>query len=198
MKNTIEQKKDLRTQSLQNRKILNELFQLDAANLTNLTQNCVTLINDIKPKAKSVSGYIPIKHEANPYEIMKQLSKKRYDICLPVVVQKNSPLIFRNYNFNNTEMEKGAFGTTHPKATSKEIIPSVMIIPMLAFDRKGFRLGFGGGFYDRTIEKLKQINIDIMCIGLAFAGQEIENIPHDKLDQQLDWIVTEKEVIKAI
>lgn len=195
---TPEQKDFIRTQALQNRRCLHATFEKTDKSYSKFLDNFQALLKSENISTENFfSGYIPIKHEANPLPIMEFLHNKGSHICLPVVVQKASPLIFREYIPNKTELVKGNYGTLNPTDSVKEIIPSVLIVPMLAFDRKGYRLGFGGGFYDRTIAKLKQTNNNIICIGLAFDGQQIDNIPQDEFDQKLNWIITEKEIIKA-
>jgi 5-formyltetrahydrofolate cyclo-ligase len=83
-----------------------------------------------------------------------------------------------------------------PPAEAPEVLPDVLLVPLLAFDREGFRLGYGGGFYDRTLEKLRALK-EVTAIGIAYAGQEMDTVPRDEFDQRLDWIMTEKETFKC-
>ena len=92
-------------------------------------------------------------------------------------------------------MVEETFGTRAPMPDAPEMEPDLLIVPMLAFDRSGFRLGYGGGFYDRTLERLRSMK-PVTAVGVAFAGQEVAYVPHDDLDQPLDWIVTEREAIR--
>ena len=83
-----------------------------------------------------------------------------------------------------------------PPEEAPEVLPDVLLVPLLAFDREGFRLGYGGGFYDRTLEKLRALK-KVTAIGIAYAGQEMDTVPRDAFDQRLDWIMTEKETFKC-
>ena len=90
----------------------------------------------------------------------------------------------------------GPLGYQIPPEEAPEVQPDVLLVPLLAFDRRGFRLGYGGGFYDRTLEKLRALK-KVTAIGVAYAGQEIDAVPYEEFDQRLDWIMTEKETIKC-
>jgi 5-formyltetrahydrofolate cyclo-ligase len=88
---------------------------------------------------------------------------------------------------------QGNFRVMTPPPSAPEVTPSLLIVPLLAFDRAGFRLGYGGGFYDRTLQKLRGANGDLLAAGVALAAQEVPAVPRDDTDQPLDWIVTERE-----
>ena len=115
--------------------------------------------------------------------------------ALPVVIQSNSPLIFRQWR-PGLRLESGGFGTHHPPESVPECIPDVVLVPLLAFDRSGYRVGWGGGFYDRTLEQLRKRPEGVIAVGTAFAGQEVDAVVHDELDQPVDWVVTEKGAIR--
>lgn len=91
-------------------------------------------------------------------------------------------------------MEDGLFGTRHPKPEAGEVTPSIVLVPLLAFDRTGGRLGYGGGFYDRTLAALR-LSTDMVSIGVAYAGQELSQVPEEAHDEPLDWIATECGII---
>ena len=93
-------------------------------------------------------------------------------------------------------MSEGAFGVREPFPEASEVRPDVLLVPMLAFDRQGFRLGYGGGFYDRTLALLRQDGSPV-AIGIAFAAQEVDRVPVAEYDQPLNWIVTEREAIET-
>jgi 5-formyltetrahydrofolate cyclo-ligase len=82
-----------------------------------------------------------------------------------------------------------------PPPEAPEVVPSLLIVPLLAFDRAGYRLGYGGGFYDRTLQKLRGAGGDVLAVGVALSAQEVPAVPRDDTDQPLDWIVTEREAI---
>ncbi len=137
---------------------------------------------------KVLAGYWPMRDEADPRPAMQAHDGP---VCLPVVLRAGQPLIFRRYD---GRLEAGSFGTSHPPAESPELVPHVLIVPLAGFDRTGNRLGHGGGFYDRTLERLR-LQGETLAIGLAFGVQEIREIPAEPTDQPLDFIVTDHEVI---
>jgi 5-formyltetrahydrofolate cyclo-ligase len=92
-------------------------------------------------------------------------------------------------------MERSGLGILAPAATVPEVDPDVLLVPLLAFDRAGYRLGYGAGFYDRTLERLRRSK-RVTAIGIGFAGQEVESVPRDRYDQPLDWLVTENFVLR--
>ncbi|WP_339107878.1 5-formyltetrahydrofolate cyclo-ligase [Thioclava sp. GXIMD4216] len=132
-----------------------------------------------------VAGYMPIRTELDPRPALL-----RHDgpLCLPVVEAEARPLSFRPWSAE-AEMIPGAFGAAIPAATAT-VCPQVVVVPLLAFDRRGFRLGYGGGFYDRTLEGLRQRG-PVTAIGFAFAAQEMARVPVEATDQPLDLMVTE-------
>ena len=135
-----------------------------------------------------VSGYRPIRTEIDPTPLMVALLERGARLCVPVVEGPARPLAFREWT-PETPMEKGAFGAEIP-AEGAWLEPTLLIAPLLAFDRACARLGYGGGFYDRTLAKLRPAR-PTRAIGFAFAGQEIQAVPRDPLDALLDGIVTE-------
>ena len=137
---------------------------------------------------KVIAGYWPMRSEADPRHALHDLAT-HYTICLPVVTAKDAPLAFRVWDAG-LELVPGSFGTMVPPADAGERIPDLLIVPLVAFDRRGFRLGYGGGFYDRTLEALRQTG-PVTAIGLAYAAQEVPRVPTDAKDQPLDAVVTE-------
>jgi len=144
---------------------------------------------------KAVSGFIPYRSEIDVTDLMAELVALGYLTCLPVVLGQGQPLIFRQWQPGD-KTQKGAWDIPVPLSTASLIEPDILLVPLLTFDRQGFRLGYGGGFYDRTIEKLQQIK-RVIAIGVAYSAQEVTNVPKDNHDQQLDWILTEKGPIKC-
>ncbi len=139
-----------------------------------------------------IAGYWAMSNELNVTAAMTTLVDKYGVTCaLPVVVAKDTPLIFRMWS-PGLELESGGFGTHHPPENSPECTPNILLIPLLAFDLQGFRIGWGGGFYDRTLAKLGQKEGGVVAIGSAYAGQQMAEIVHDDLDLPMDWIVTEQ------
>ena len=147
------------------------------------------LIAVLAPHAgKVLAGYWPMRDEADPRPAMDAHDGP---VCLPVVMAPATPLVFRRFD---GRLEPGGFGTSHPPADAPELCPEVLIVPLAGFDRAGNRLGYGGGFYDRTLERLRRDGTAI-AIGLAYAVQEIRAIPAEPTDQVLDLIVTDRGVI---
>lgn len=136
-----------------------------------------------------IASYSPIQSEINPMGAIDRLAERGYPLCLPVVVERNQPLKFRSWKVNN-ELILGEYGVSIP-SSGKLVVPEVIIVPLLAFDDKGYRLGYGGGYYDRTLEKLKSEK-EVKAVGFAFSGQFSAAIPRDEYDQKLDTIVTEQ------
>lgn len=115
--------------------------------------------------------------------------------ALPVVIAKGEPLQFRSWQAGEPLIE-GNFGIETPPETAVNVFPDVLLVPMLAFDRQGYRLGYGGGFYDRTIAKLRKLK-PVTAIGVAYAAQEMLDLPSGEHDEPLDWILTEKGQMKC-
>lgn len=145
------------------------------------------------PDIEVVSAYLAIRGELDPHPVMLALSGLGYRICMPVIEAKGQPLSFREWT-PQTRLVRGTFGVEVPE-TGDELVPQAMIVPLLAFDRQCHRLGYGGGFYDRTIAALREHG-PVHAFGFAYAAQEIEQVPIEETDMQLDAIVTEEGVIR--
>jgi 5-formyltetrahydrofolate cyclo-ligase len=142
-----------------------------------------------------VSGFHPYLSEISTLPLLAKLVGEGWITALPVVVGKELPLLFRRWAPGDA-MVSGLWDIQIPADAAPEVEPDVLLVPMLAFDRKGYRLGYGGGFYDRTLAKLRAVKL-VSAIGVAYSGQEIEVVPHDAHDQPLDWIMTERETFKC-
>jgi 5-formyltetrahydrofolate cyclo-ligase len=138
----------------------------------------------------TMAGYMPIRSEIDPRAAMRAHPGP---VGVPVIPALHAPLRFDRWT-PDTPMTEGRFGAQVP-AQSDPVTPQVLIVPLLAFDRRGFRLGYGGGFYDRTLEKLRAEG-PVLAIGLAFAAQELPGVPTEPTDQPLDMVVTEQGVIR--
>ncbi len=147
------------------------------------------------PRGVTVAGYWPVGHEIDVRPLMNMLSDHGISMVMPVVMNRNQPMRFRRWT-TGLQMVPGRFGIPMPPETSPEIRPDVVLVPLLAFDRQGYRLGHGAGLYDRSLELLRATG-KVLAIGIAFAGQEIAAVPHDAFDQRLDWIVTERYAFAA-
>ena len=151
------------------------------------------LLNFLKEKENhSIAGYYAIKSEMDITDSLKFLINNNFEISLPQIIKKNDSLVFKIWE-KNTKLLKENYNIFVPQS-KKESNPDLIIVPMVAFDESKKRLGYGGGYYDRTIEKFKQ-NKAILTIGIAFDEQEAESIPTDKYDQELNMIITPSRVI---
>ena len=151
----------------------------------------LSLIKKQKKNPKSIGGYFPVNYEIDDLEILKKLEKKKYKICLPVV-KKNFDMDFYNFSFDDP-LIVNKYGIPEPQ--KKNIIyPDIILIPMVGFDKSLNRLGYGGGYYDRVIEKLMKKK-KFLKIGLAFSAQKINDLPVSKYDKKMDYIITEKYIL---
>lgn len=137
----------------------------------------------------AVAGYWPMGDEIDPRALMARLSARGCRLALPVVTARGQPLDFRAWAPGDT-LEPGLYGTLHPAASAPPVQPAVLLVPMVAFYRRGGRLGYGGGYYDRTLE-LARRRTQVLAIGVAFAAQEVPMVPRDGHDQPLDLVATE-------
>ena len=138
-----------------------------------------------------VSGFTPFRDEISVLPLMDTLAGAGFTLALPVVIAKGEPLIFRRYRPGDL-LVPGRWDILAPPETATELLPDLLLVPLLAFDRQGHRLGYGGGFYDRTLAKLRALK-PITAIGVAYAAQEVGAVPRAPYDQPLDWIMTEVE-----
>jgi 5-formyltetrahydrofolate cyclo-ligase len=142
-----------------------------------------------------ISGFHPYLSEISVLELLQRLASEGWVTALPVVVGKNEPLILRRWAPGEV-LVSGLWGIQIPVDTAPEVSPDVLLVPMLAYDARGYRLGYGGGFYDRTLAKLRLAK-KIVAIGVAYAAQETDDVPHDGHDQPMDWIMTEEKTFKC-
>ena len=147
------------------------------------------LADYLAPHAGRVlAGYMPMRSEIDPLPAM---SAHQGSVGVPVILERAAPLRFREWS-PGCRLVEGAFKALIPEEGAW-VEPEVLIVPMLAWDRRGYRLGYGGGFYDRTLAGLRARG-PVVAVGFAFAAQEVEAVPIDAFDQRLDAVVTEKGV----
>ena len=138
-----------------------------------------------------VSGFWPIKDEIDIRPLMIELFNIGCQLALPVVQGRGQPLLFRAWRPGDA-LEQGVFGTLQPEARRATLEPDALIVPLLACDRDGWRLGYGGGFYDRTLTRLRARR-KVTAVGVGFDGQLVDDaVPHGPDDQRLDWLLTDK------
>jgi 5-formyltetrahydrofolate cyclo-ligase len=145
------------------------------------------------PPGATVSGFIPLKSEINALPLMRRLVESGAKLALPVVAGRGEPLIMRGWAFGE-RLRAGGWGISEPDPDAPEVDPEILIVPLLAFDRHGHRIGYGAGYYDMTIAALRAKK-SIIAAGIAFAAQEISAVPATPRDARLDLVLTEREVI---
>ncbi len=142
-----------------------------------------------------IGGYWPTGTEMDVRPLLVALHGRGHAVGLPHV-RKGQPMTFHRWRPDD-RLVPGVFGIGMPDHRTAEVVPDVLLMPLLAFDRYGNRLGYGGGYTDRTIARLRPRKAALLCVGIAYAAQEFDTVPHDALDQRLDWIVTETGVRRA-
>jgi 5-formyltetrahydrofolate cyclo-ligase len=140
-----------------------------------------------------VSGFFPMRSEVNPLPLMRKLAEQGAQLALPAIAGRGKPLMMRAWN-NGDELASGQWGIREPTPQAPEVDPDVMIVPLACFDRRGHRIGYGAGYFDMTIHRLRSIK-PVTAIGIAFAQQEIDRVPATDHDEALDLVLTEREVI---
>jgi 5-formyltetrahydrofolate cyclo-ligase len=143
-----------------------------------------------------VSAFYPYQSEIDARPLLGKLAGEGWTTALPIVIARGQPLQFRRWLPGEPTIA-GKWNIPRPTEDAAIVEPDVLLVPLLAFDRKGYRLGYGGGFYDRSIARLAATKT-IFTIGLAYAAQEIAHVPHDDLDQPLNYIMTEKDLFPCV
>ena len=140
-----------------------------------------------------VSGFSPMKSELNPLPLMRKLALAGARLALPVVAGRGQPLIMRAWSFEEP-LARGVWGIRQPLPSAPEVQPDILLVPLTVFDRHGHRIGYGAGYYDKTITKLRALK-PVVAIGVAFATQEAPQVPVTPRDARLDLVLTERDVI---
>ena len=148
------------------------------------------LKNNKRIYGKTIGGYYPYNYEVNPMKILEQFEKKNYEISLPKI-KKNSEMNFFYWS-KNFPLTINKYGIPEP-TSNKLKYPNILLVPLVAYDKNLNRIGYGGGFYDRYIKKIKKKK-NIITIGLAYSFQKVKKIPIDNFDIRLDYIITEKSI----
>ena len=178
------------------KKIRNKILNLRKKNYKKKYKiNFLTLLNILKKnkiKKGIVGGYFPINYEIDDLNILKELELKKFKISLPIV-KKNNKIDFYLWSVKDS-LRLNDYGIPEP-FKNKMVYPDILLVPLVAFDHKRFRLGYGGGFYDRYIERLEKIK-NFVSIGLAFEYQKVRKLKISKYDKKLDIILTNKSIYK--
>ena len=174
------------------KKILKIREKINKKNIYINFNQIIKIIKKEKINKKIIGGYYPVNFEIDDLALLRKFEKKRFNISLPVI-DKNFHMNFCKWSFSDP-LKVNKYGIPEPEI--KNIVyPDILLIPLVAFDKNLNRLGYGGGYYDRLIEKLSKKK-KIIKIGLAFSVQKIDKVPINIHDQKLDYIVTNKYIVK--
>ncbi len=142
------------------------------------------------PAGARVAGFWPMGDEIDPRPLLLHFDAAGHVCCLPVTGRRGEPLTFRRWR-PETRLVPAVFGTREPPSEAEPVEPDLLLVPLLAFDAAGWRLGYGAGFYDRTLAALRARK-RILAVGVAYAAQEVAAVPHGAGDARLDWLATEQ------
>ena len=146
-------------------------------------------------KKITIGGYYPSNYEVNILKFLEEASKKKFKITLPVIKTSNK-MFFESWVFKEP-LYVNQFGILEPKNSKKKIIPDLIMVPLVAFDNSLNRIGYGKGYYDRSLKKISKIKKNAISLGIAYSFQKYQKIPINKHDFKLDYIFTEKGIIKS-
>jgi 5-formyltetrahydrofolate cyclo-ligase len=135
-----------------------------------------------------VSGFAAIRDEINPAPLMTWLQAEGFRLALPVMQGKGKPLLMRAWTPGDV-LNPVAWGIAEPLDDKPAVEPDIVLVPLLAFDARGYRLGYGGGFYDRTLARLRKLK-PIVAVGIAYDEQRVDAVPAESYDERLDWVLT--------
>lgn len=144
------------------------------------------------PSQAVIASYMAQKSEMNPTPLTDALRSQGFRIALPFLRARSKPLGFRLYNPGD-DLVAGVMNIPEPSDQAEVVVPDLLLVPLLAFNKQGYRLGYGGGFYDRTLTELRQTKT-IIAVGIGYQGQEVASLPCGSHDAKLDKIVTEIQV----
>jgi 5-formyltetrahydrofolate cyclo-ligase len=183
-KSIADQKRELREAAIARRDLMPPDDRVRAARKIAASAFPVTV-----PEGAIVSGFSPIKTEFNPLPLMRVLAKAGARLALPKVMGRGKPLSLRAWSIGEP-LIAGVWGIREPGPEAPEVEPDILLVPFAAFDRAGYRIGYGAGYYDMTLSALRAKKKTI-AIGVGFALQEVERVPVEAHDQRLDYILTE-------
>lgn len=189
----IKQKVALRQEMRERRRKLNGDFRTIAhRSAAELIRNSPRI-----PTGSEVGLYWPLPEEFDTRPLIDVFRLKEATVCLPVVVDQNTALKFRMWN-RGDPLRHGPLGTLEPSPTASYVDPKMLIVPMVAFDEFGYRLGYGGGYYDRTLCELRSRVDGFLAIGLAYEDQKVSLLPREQFDEPIDGILTEKRLSNSL
>lgn len=182
--NILHDKKTLRVQMRAMREALDAAAQIAAAEAV-----AAQGLGFLQPTVGAVvSAFAPMPGEFRVWPLLRRLHRDGLALALPVMQGKGKPLMFRAWTPGDA-MDSGVWGISEPKADKAMLEPDILIVPLLAFDRRGKRLGYGGGFYDRTLQGLRASK-RVVAVGIGYDQQEVGDVPHFHYDEPLEWVLT--------
>ena len=170
----------------------NKIYNNDSKKNLNLESKLSDLVNF--KTSSIVATFLSINTEIPMDKLNEYLLNSNKTICLPVVKKNFDHLLFKKFD-KKTNLLPGKYGILEPENDNSDIIPDLILTPCLAFDLKGYRMGYGGGYYDRYISRMKGKK-NFISIGLAFDFQKVKRLPINKFDKKVDLIVTNKKIYK--
>jgi len=174
------------------KKLINKRRLKNKKKANTLISTFYRLIDNYDLNNKVIGGYYPVNYEIDDLDLLRNLQKKKISISLPAI-GKNFNMNFYSWSFNNI-LYPNKYGIPEPEK-KKLVYPDILLVPLVAFDKRMYRLGYGGGFYDRYIEKLLKKKKSLL-VGLAYSFQKIVRVPNNKHDKKLDTIITEKYILR--
>jgi len=142
---------------------------------------------ELGPQRRVISGFSSLPEEFRAWPLLRRLHAEGQPLAMPVMQRKDLPLLFRAWAPGDA-MDRAVWGIAEPKSDKPPLAPDIVLAPLLAFDASGWRLGYGGGFYDRTLRALRALK-PIVAVGLAYDEQQVDAVPHLDYDERLDWVL---------
>lgn len=179
-------KKQFRAQILHQRRLLSD------QQVAELSQACINQLKKHMRLAPGaiVAGYYPIHHEVDILPFIKELQAQSVCVALPSIDKKDSPLLFRQWQEGDALEKDPYHHILQPTQKASLVDPTIVLVPLVAVDSRGYRLGYGGGYYDRTMALLRAKSPDTYFIGLAYGFQQVDHLPNEPHDQRLNAVVT--------
>lgn len=142
---------------------------------------------------KYVASFISIRSEISTNQLNEKIIELKRTLSFPVIEKNSQELIFKKF-LSNENFKLGKYDIPEPISENKEILPQLFFVPCLGFDLNGYRVGYGGGFYDKTFAKFKRLNLKFYTVGFSFDDQKQKEIPRENFDYKLDFVLTEKQL----
>ena len=189
MNEVVKKKKDLRNKLTERRNLIkrNSTLEFNIEAFYKLSEKIE--LN----KVDCVGSFMSIRSEISTNKLNKEILGMDKKLAFPAIENNAETLIFKTTN-SDKSFKLGKFNIPEPTNDNKEIIPQLFFVPCLGFDLKGYRIGYGGGFYDKTFEKLKKLNLLFYTVGFAYDEQKLNKLPIEKFDYKLDFVLTEKQL----